>query len=298
VTLPSLEGLRCFVAAARLLNFRLAARAVALSPGALGKRIQQLEEQVGVRLFERTTRHAALTEAGFAMLPWAERALDAAQSGLRAGRGELGRPPLDLTLGTRHELGMSWIVPMLAPLREALPWLTLHVYIGAGPDLDLRVRSREIDCAVSSRPIRDPTLDFETLHREDYVFVASPALLTRLPLREAADAPSHTLLDVHADLPLFQYWQSSAEGMERLRFGKVLRLGTIEAIRALVLASQGVAVLPRYLVEPDLRASAMTPLFPTVEPQHDWFRLFFRADDPRRSVYAALAAHMRGVPLR
>ena len=68
MTLPSLENLRCFLAGAQALNFRAAAKAVHLTPAAYGARIQQLEEQLGVRLFARTTRHVALTEAGHALV--------------------------------------------------------------------------------------------------------------------------------------------------------------------------------------------------------------------------------------
>src|SRR5262249_3578107 len=75
---PSLESLRCFAEAARLLNFRAAARAVALTPAALGQRIQQLEGQLGRPLFHRSTRRVTLSEAGLALLPHAQRALEAA----------------------------------------------------------------------------------------------------------------------------------------------------------------------------------------------------------------------------
>src|SRR5689334_25354523 len=69
VSAPSLsfESLRCFLAAARLLNFRNASRAVALTPAAFGQRIRQLEEQLGVELFARTTRSVSLTERGIAL---------------------------------------------------------------------------------------------------------------------------------------------------------------------------------------------------------------------------------------
>src|SRR6188508_2429305 len=108
--MTSVTALRCFVQAARLLNFRAAARAVALTPAALGQRIRQLEDQVGAPLFHRTTRKVVLTQAGLALLPFAKKTLDDAADCLRAGRGEVGPPPLDLTVGTRHELGMSWLV--------------------------------------------------------------------------------------------------------------------------------------------------------------------------------------------
>src|SRR5688572_16280070 len=132
---PPPDSLRCFVEAARLLSFRATGRVVGLTPAAVGQRIQKLEEQLGVKLFHRTTRTVVLTEAGLSVLPYAERALDAGAACARAARGELGPPAMELTLGTRHELGLSWIVPMLPQLRAAHPGVTLHLYFGSGPDL-------------------------------------------------------------------------------------------------------------------------------------------------------------------
>src|SRR5687767_2004537 len=114
--LPSLENLRCFDAAARLLRFRAAAKTVALTPAAFGQRIRQLEDELGVPLFERTTRRVRLTSAGLALLPHARACLDAAASCARAARGELGPPPAEIVMGTRHELGVSWLTPLLGPL--------------------------------------------------------------------------------------------------------------------------------------------------------------------------------------
>src|SRR6185369_7534945 len=124
-SLPSLESLHCFIEAARLLNFRAAARSVALTPAALGQRIRQLEDQIGTPLFHRTTRKVVLTQAGLALVPFAKKTLGTAEECLRAGRGEVGPVPMELTIGTRHELGMSWILPMLPQLRGAHAGLTL-----------------------------------------------------------------------------------------------------------------------------------------------------------------------------
>src|SRR5262244_2507650 len=97
--LPQLESLHCFAEAARLLNFRATARAVALTPAALGQRIRQLEDQLGAPLFHRTTRKVVLTQAGLALQPYARRTLEAANDCLRAGRGQVGPVPVELTLG-------------------------------------------------------------------------------------------------------------------------------------------------------------------------------------------------------
>jgi len=296
--LPDLDSLRCFAAAARLLNFRAAARSVALTPAALGQRIRQLEDQLGVPLFHRTTRSVALTEAGLALLPHAEQTLAQARECVRAARGETGPPPMDITIGTRQELGLSWIVPQLDRLSKQHPTIDFHLYFGSGPDLLLRVRTLEIDCAVTSSRFTDPKLDAIRLHREEYVFVGAAALLRKEPFTEHEHAARHALLDASGDLPLFRYFRDAPGGGDRLQFERIVRLGSIEAIHQRVLARAGVAVLPRYLVEGELARRELRVIFPDVELLSDYFRLVFRADDPRRPVLERLAAAMMETPLR
>ena len=293
---PDPDSLRCFLEAAQRLSFREAAQAVHLTPAALGKRIQQLERSLGVELFLRTTRRVELTTAGLSLVEPARDALEAGQACVRAARGEGGPPPMELVLGTRHELGMSWILPQLGKLERALPHLTLHLYVSSGPDLELRVRGSEVDCAVSSRQVSDPKLDALPLHPEDYAFVAAPRLLKTAPLRKPEHAAAHTLIDAHRSLPLFGYWQGVAP--QRVTFGKVVIMGTIAAIRWLVVRGRGVAVLPRYQVAPDLEKRRLVELFPTITPRADTFRLLFRAGDPRVSVFQELAEQLRAEPLR
>lgn len=295
--LPPIESLRCFVAAARLLSFRAAAREVALTPAAFGQRIKQLEEQLGVVLFLRTTRSVRLTAAGLAMLPSAEKTLHYAAECGRAGGAETRPGSMDIVIGTRHELGLSWILPQLDTLTREQPQLQLHLYFGSGSDLLLRVRTLEIDCAVTSTRFTDPKLDNIRLHREDYVFVGSAKLLRARPLTRAAHAGEHTLVDIDADLSLFRYWRDAPSGGDRLAFGRIVRFGTIEAIRQRVAAGVGVAVLPAYLVRRELRTGAFERVFPSVVPTHDFFRLVFRANDPRRVIYEAIARTMRKKPL-
>ena len=295
--LPSLDSLRCFAAAARFLNFRAAARSVALTPAALGQRIRQLEEQLDAALFLRTTRSVSLTEAGLALLPFAERCLAAAGDCVRAARGDTGPPPMEIVLGTRQELGMSWVVPQLDRLSQIYPSLDLHLYFGSGPDLLLRVRTMEIDCAVTSSRFSDPRLAALPLHQEDFIFVASPELLRRTPFTRHEHAADHTLVDAGPDLPLFRSWRD-APGGGHLPFGRVLRYGSLAAILHLVLEGRGVAVLPRYFVAPLLARRRVRHLFPRVHPLPDTFRLVYRADDDARlSTYRTLAEWFAKQPL-
>ncbi len=295
---PSVDNLRCFVEAAHLSSFRAAARAVSLSPAALGQRIRQLEEQIGTKLFHRTTRAIVLTEAGLNLLPHAERALVAVQDCVRAARGDLGDLPVELVVGTRYELGLSWLIPMVSKLEKKHPGLTLHLYFGSGPDLVMRARNLSIDCAVTSTRLTDPKLESARLHPERYAFVGQRTLLSQRPLTGPEDSTGHTLIDTTANVALFRYWRDAPGGIDSLQFSRVLHMGTIAAVRYLVLQGHGVAVLPEYFVAKDLQAGRLVRVLPEVEPLSDYFRLIFRADDPRRSMYMSLAETMRDLPIR
>jgi LysR family glycine cleavage system transcriptional activator len=297
VILPSTESLRCFVEAARLLNFRKAARKVGLTPAAFGARIRQLEEQLGASLFQRTTRVVTLTERGHALLPYARTCLEAAEDCVRAARGEKGVPVTEIIIGTRHELGLSWLLPQLGALAEKLPHLELHLYFGSGPDLLIRVRTAEVDCVITSARFSDKKLEAISLHRESYVFVGERALLERTPLTKPEHAKHHTLLDASADVPLFSYFRDAHKG-KTFEFARVVRLGAIGAIWQRVREGAGVAVLPEYLIRGDLQKKRLVPILPSITPLTDYFRLVFRSDDPRRSLFEALATHLSDSPLR
>lgn len=296
--LPPLDSLRCFVEAARASSFRGAARAVHLTPAAVGQRIRLLEEQLGGALFLRTTRRMELTARGLALLPAAKEALAAAERCFVATAGEEQSFGGDLVLGTRHELGMSWLHPLLPKLAAEQPMLTVHLYFGSGPDLVARVATREVDCAVTSSRLSDPALDSVKLHEEAYCFVASPSLLKRLPFTRAEQARQHELLDVSAELPLYKYFRDAPGGIDSMRFAKVVRLGTIDALRATVLGGRGVAVLPTYFVREALAKKRLVRLFPKLRPLADHFRLVFRANDARRPLYQWLGARLLREPLR
>jgi LysR family transcriptional regulator, glycine cleavage system transcriptional activator len=297
MNLPSLDSLICFEAAARLLNFREAAKVVCLTPAAVGQRIKQLEEQLGVMLFHRTSRSVQLTEEGLALLPVARNAIAAAEACIHAVRAKQGPPPQEVTIGTTHEIGLSWLTPSLAKMSEALPQVTVHLHFGAAPDVLSRVKSREIDAAVTSYRLTDPSYDAIDLVEERYVFVASKALLSETPLASEADTALHTLLDVRPSLPMLQHLADSPDLKAKLSFAQVRFLGSTEAVRRLALDGRGVAVLPSYLVEHDLLEGRLTILLPEVKLLASAFRIVFSKDDTRRGLYEALSKVLIAVPI-
>jgi LysR family transcriptional regulator, glycine cleavage system transcriptional activator len=296
--LPDLESLRCFDAAATHLSFRIAAQTVALSPAAFGDRIKRLEQQLDAELFARTTRRVALTPAGLRLLPQARRVLDEAARCTRVVHQQDLAVPFALAVGTRFELGLSWLTPALPRLHARQPERTVHLVFGDSPELLARVRNGVLDCVVTSARLTAGELSYEKLHDEDYVFVAAAKRARRTPLTTAAHASRHPLIDAAPDLPLFRYFLDAVRTRDVWSFSKVEYLGTIAAIRMRVLQGAGVAVLPRYFVAGDLRARRLVRLLPSVELLRDAFRLVWRTGHPREGALRALAADLAKIPLR
>jgi DNA-binding transcriptional LysR family regulator len=288
------DSLRCFDVAATTLNFRAAAARVYLSPAAFSDRMQRLEEELGAALFARTTRQVQLTEAGARLLPVARGLLEGAER-LRTLGKEPGRPaPFELYLGTRYELGVSWLCPALKHFEKARPERTLHLYNGDTPDLLSKLERGDLDAIVASMRLTSPNLTYAALHPEEYVFVS-----TRPSLRKREHASGCTLVDVSRDLPLFRYFLDALEDAEPWPFAHVEYMGGIGNIRRRLLDRGGrVAVLPKYFVRDDLSTGRLVRLMPKVALRTDSFRLVWRTDHPRQAELLALAEALRSRPLR
>ena len=294
--LPDIDSLRCFIAAAHHRSFRRAAREVALSPAAFSDRMKRLEELLGEQLFVRNTRSCRLSKAGERALPHARLALEEARRCLVAGAD--APPPYDLVLGTRYELGLSWILPSLEALEAARPERRLHLYFG-DTDATLAALDRGlVDAIITSARLSQAGLDASSLHQELYALVAAPDLLKRLPLRGHKDAARHTLLDAHADLPLFRYFLDARPAREVWRFAAVRRLGTIAGVAILARQGRGIAVLPRYFVESDLQRGKLVEPLPRARLLSDFFRLVWRSGHPRSDDLVQLAQELEKIPLR
>lgn len=292
--IPSSENLRCFLAAARHLSFRRAADEVALTPAAFGQRIRQMEDRMGHPLFTRTTRSVRLTRAGMSLVPVAEDALSHARRCLEVVRAG-DEPPVRLMVGTRFELGMSWLLPALLELELERPTWQLETDFGSGRDILSRLERGEVDAIVTSAPVARANWTGDYLHPEHYRFVAAPGLLKRAPLNTPEDASGHTLLDINDTLPLARYLLDG--GGATLRFGAVRSCGAGVAILALLKAERGVAVMPEYMVEAELASGELVEVLPEFERLSDSFRLIYRRDHPLRDPLAELATVLRAAPL-
>ena len=125
--LPSLDFLKGFEAAGRLLSFTRAAQEVFVTQSALSRQVQALETALGVPLFERRHRALTLTPAGIAFHRDVTAALRALVSAADAARDVAHVP--GLTLSTTVSFASLWVIPRLPAFRARHP--DVEVYVSA-----------------------------------------------------------------------------------------------------------------------------------------------------------------------
>lgn len=142
--IPSLDDLRAFEAVARLGSVRDAADSLALTHGAVSRRITKLSEDLGFKLFEKIGRGLRLTPAGHTLHLTVSRffgELAATVAGLRAPIAKQSA----LVLSCEPSVAMRWLIPRLGSFQNQHPDIALHLSVGGG---SVEFRRDRIDLAI------------------------------------------------------------------------------------------------------------------------------------------------------
>jgi DNA-binding transcriptional LysR family regulator len=156
-----LRHLRYFVAVAEELHFRRAAERLHVAQPAVSEQVRKLEEELGVRLFDRNQRRVELTDAGAAMLDEARQVLRQAQSAQRAARNARDRATLRLRIGYVPDSVPTIVPRALRGLASGKPAVHATLETGAALDLLTSVREGRLDAAIVCLPA--PTRGLRTL---------------------------------------------------------------------------------------------------------------------------------------
>lgn len=189
------RSLETLVWIARLGSFRAAAKHLYTSQPSVSARISNLEEELGVRLFERAGRRVALTAKGRDTLEYAERMLEL--------RSELLHTVADpqamqgtIRLGVVETIVYTWLPHLLERLNEAYPGVTLELDVDRSLNLTDKLTGHDIDIAFLMGPVNHPDIVNSELCRYPLSWVASP----RLPL-----PPEPVPLDALTRWPIITY---------------------------------------------------------------------------------------------
>lgn len=259
------HGIQAFVRAVECGSFSLASRQLGLSASSVGKAVARLEQRLGVRLFERTTRRMALTDEGQDFHESCLRALaelDQAESVL-AERRVLPTGRVRIALPTLY--GRICVLPVLSGLLARHPALDLDLLLSSRAvdlveehvDIALRIGKLEDSASHVARRLGEQTL----------CLCAAPAYLTRRGEPRTLDAlrEHDGIARLRGDVA--EAWQfEAASGAQRPQHRARLRVSDLAAVKDAALAGQGLAQLPGWFVEDEVRAGRLQVVLRDAQP--------------------------------
>ena len=277
----SLRQIRYFVAVAEHGSVSATAHAISISQSAITEKIQELEADLGFRLFERHSRGVELTLKGHQFLRHARKILTDVHDARRAIRGEVAEGGGRLALGVTPLVAGYVLSDLVTGFGGAFPETVVDTVEESGQQLEHLLVGGELDVAVMVVPLN---LNAPALHTELVQVSAYRVWLplghretrkVRVSLKDLAESP-HVLLTVdHVAQTVEAAWRELG-----IRPQVALRTSSVEAVRGLVATGGHVAVMPDLTYRPwsldgdKVEARMIAEPLPPVEVAIAWRRGF------------------------
>ncbi len=254
--MDSFSGFEAFVAVVERGSFTAAAASLQTAKSSVSETVRALEDRLGVRLLERTTRRVRPTAAGADFYRHCRRLIDEAQAARREAQAAQKEPSGRLRIGTPDGFAERHVVPGLATFLARYPTLDIELVEAAGT-ADLVAAGLDLAIRVVERP--EPKLVVRRIGTQRVVLVAAPAYLSAAGTPQAPrDLLAHRLVGF-SPLSWRDTWRV---GRETLAVRPRLLTDSSESLRAAALAGLGIVALPDWLVGDALVSGQLVQLLP------------------------------------
>lgn len=254
-----------------------AAASLGMGKSVLSRQLAKLEDELGTRLIQRSTRRLTLTEVGelvFSEAQHIDRAMANIEQLTEQHQSEVkGR----LRITCPRPLGQRYLVPLLVEFTATYPKVEVALSVD---DRMVDLISEHIDVAIRVAHLEDSTLVARKLCENPRILVASPAYLARRGTpKEPADLLSHDCLLYSNGARVFDEWSFTKDGINTpVRASGKIQINDGMALVAGAVAGGGVMVIDRLLVAQELADGSLVQLMPDYQS---------RAGQPVYAVYPA-----------
>lgn len=249
-----------FAAAIEAGGFSAAARRLGLTPSAISKHVARLEDRLGVRLVNRTTRRISLTAEGEAYLARAQRILADIDEAEQTVAQSQDMPRGELRINTGNAFGHYQLVPLLPPFLARYPGIKVKL---AFSDRIVDLIETGDDVAIRIANLVDSNLVVRRLAANRRILCAAPSYLERHGRPETPmDLARHSCLVPAFPSTLTTWDFVGPDGPIAIRVTGAVESDNTEALYHLALAGVGIVRFAEFLVGPDVRAGRLTPLLP------------------------------------
>jgi DNA-binding transcriptional LysR family regulator len=254
-----LAQLEAFSEVARLGNVSRAADTLSVTQPALTARLQGLERELGAKLFVRGPRGMTLTDAGRALLPYAQRAMAQVLEGQKAVQDLRSGKVGELFIAAAPAVSTYVLPAILKSFQTSHPQVRMGVRTGHTEEVLEMVLRRDVDLGVG-RPIRHPDAELIPVFDDELVLVVSRhhpfAQRDRIRLQELAD--DRLILFDRAS----SYYELTSSLIRQAGVvpESVIEMDNVEAAKKMVIEGLGVALLPRMALLAELRSRSLRPV--------------------------------------
>ncbi|MEO8385465.1 MAG: LysR family transcriptional regulator [Betaproteobacteria bacterium] len=254
--------MRAFVRSVELGGFSAAARDLDLTPSALSKLVTRLEDRLGVRLMNRTTRKLALTAEGDAYFTSAKRILieieEAEEEVTRFSKSPKGL----LRVNTGVAFGLHQLAPALPRFLERYPEMEIDININ---DRVIDLVEEGVDVAIRSGVLRDSSLTARKICDMQRVICASPAYLKKHGTpRTQLDLLNHNCISISAAPQLRRWPFATPNGIETIEVKGNVSANNAETLLQLAATGVGIIRLSDVIVSDGIRAGWLKPILTDV----------------------------------
>lgn len=258
-----LEAMAAFVAVVDSRGFAPAARRLGLSPSAVTRAVASLEEHLGIRLMQRTTRSVALTDAGARYLERARRILDELSEADAAARAERTDPTGRFVVSAPLVFGRMHVAGVFCTLLARHPSVQGELVL---VDRMVNLVDEGVDVAVRIGHLADASLVAKKVGETRRVLVAAPGYLAaRKRPRSPADLSAHALIHCTSLSPVAE-WRFGDAGDARVAFAPCFTTNSVDAAIGHAELGQGITLALAYQVETAVREGRLTVVLPRHEP--------------------------------
>ena len=260
-----LANLALVLRVADLGSFSAVAREADLNPSSVSRAVAAVEDRLGLRLFQRTSRTLSLTAEGEAYLRRVAPLVEQMEEARQEARADRLRPTGRLRLTASVAYGTRRIVPMLPHLRAAAPDLEVELIL---TDANLDMVAERIDLAVRLAPVAEGELISSRLHDTRYRVVAAPGWHSAHGPLSAPDDLARidclrATLPGHRDAWTFRRGPTEPEQTVAVR-GPLL-ISNALALHEAACAGLGPALLADWMIADALRDGALVDLLPDLD---------------------------------
>jgi DNA-binding transcriptional LysR family regulator len=233
-----IADVRIFLAVAHAGSLSAAARQLNVGPMQVSRRIALLEDELGVRLFHRTTRSVSLTAEGEAFLPYASTMSEAEECALGELRSSSATLSGVLKLTAPSVFGQTIILPLLSSLLEQYPELRIDLDVS---DRVLDIVGQGLDLALRIAPLGDSELVAKRIAANPRIICAAPRYIERHGAPSTlADLDKHQCIVLQA----VQRWPVVIDGeLQRRRVDARVTTSNVDAARTAAVQGLGLAML-------------------------------------------------------